>query len=98
MTGDNLMTHQLPCVARECEGFLLEQHPDLTNIVVPEIASEVECITWLTSLYPTYGETRMVKPIPMGDHTVINPIAELKMMRPDMPIISVETNAEDLND
>jgi hypothetical protein len=32
MTGDNLMTHQLPRASRECEPYLREQHPDLTSV------------------------------------------------------------------
>lgn len=95
MTGDNLFTHQLPRAARECEGFLLEQHPDLADIKVPEITCEAECITWLASIYPTYGERRMVNPLPKGSHTVIDPISEIKMIRPDIQIISV--NPEDID-
>ena len=31
MTGDNLMTHQLPRVAKECKPYLIEQYPQLNS-------------------------------------------------------------------
>lgn len=89
MTGDSLMTHQLPRASRECEAFLISQHPDLV-IDVPTITCEAEAITFLASLYPTLGEFRPVNPLPLGEHTYIDPIAELRMMRPDAQIIEVQ--------
>jgi hypothetical protein len=35
MTGEDLMTHQLPRASRECEGFLRATFPDLTAIEIP---------------------------------------------------------------
>lgn len=89
MTGESLMTHQLPRASRECEAFLISQHPDLV-IDVPTITCEAEAITFLASLYPTLGEFRPVKPLPIGDHTHIDPITELRMMKPNAQIIAVE--------
>ena len=88
MTGEDLMTHQLPRASRECEAFLISQHPDLV-IDVPTITSEADLIAFLGSLYPTLGEFRPVEPLPTEDHTHIDPIAEIRMMRPDAQIIVV---------
>ena len=92
MTGESLMTHQLPRVSRECEPFLKAQHPDLSEIVVPDsVNSEETLLFWLAEQTERYGETRPVAPLAASDHTRIDPIAEIKMMRPDMPIIGVVT-------
>lgn len=65
--------------------------PDLMEIVVPEtINSEETLLTWLIAVEATYGTTRPVARLAAEDHTSIDPVAELKMMRPDMPIIEVE--------
>jgi len=93
MSGeDGLMTHQLPRVSRECEPYLIQQFPELTSEVVPsEFPNGWDDVAaFLATLYPKYGEFVQVAPIPEGDHTAIDPISEIKMMRPDLPIIGVE--------
>jgi len=95
MTGEDLMTHQLPRAARECEGPLLAQHPDLAAAVPPEKfgddpESAKEAVDrWLAGQVAVYGETRDVAPLAAGDHTSIDPLEELRMMRPDDGIIAV---------
>jgi hypothetical protein len=42
---------------------------------------------WESELVAIYGEARPVAPLAPVDHTSIDPIAEIKMMRPDLPII-----------
>jgi hypothetical protein len=91
MTGDNLMTHQLPRASRECEVPLREQHPDLAAVEVPDsVNSEESLLFWLAEQTATYGETRPVQPLQAGDHTEIDPLAEIAMMRPDLPVIAIE--------
>ena len=91
MSGEDLMSHQLPRVSDECEPFLKAQHPDLAEVVVPEtVNSEETLLFWLAEQTAIYGVTRPVQPLAATDHTSIDPIAEIKMMRPDMPIIGVE--------
>lgn len=91
MTGENLMTHQLPRVSEECEPFLKAQHPDLSEVTVPDsINSEESLLFWLAEMTDRYGVTRPVSPLAAADHTYIDPIAEIKMIRPDMPIIGIE--------
>lgn len=36
MTGDNLMTHQLPRAMDQVKPEILRQHPDLENVDPPE--------------------------------------------------------------
>lgn len=90
MTGESLMTHSLPRASRECEGNLRAQHPDLAAVVVPDdLRSEAAVLSWLDTQIAIFGETREVAPLPVTDHTSIDPIAEIKMMRPDAQIITL---------
>lgn len=101
MTGDNLMTHQLPRASRECEGPLLAQHPDLAAVEVPgSFGDDVQAGVdrWLAEQVALFGETREVAPLAAADHTYIDPITELRAkMRPDAEIITVEV-PEDKDD
>ena len=81
MTGESLMTHQLPRVSDECAPSLRDQHPDLAEVEVPETAE----------IGAQFGEHHPVAKLAAGDHTSIDPIAEIKMMRPDLPVIVVES-------
>lgn len=95
MTGDNLFTHQLPRASEECAPELLRQHPELAEVVVPEeFADEAAVWAWLAEQMDRFGAQLDVAPLRLGDHTSIDPIAELRMMRPDMPIIGVELGGE----
>jgi hypothetical protein len=91
MTGEELMTHQLPRVSRECEPSLRAQHPDLCN-ERPEpgtVTSMETALAFLETLYPKYGRFVPVQRIEAEDHTPIDPIAEIKMMRPDAIIVDL---------
>ena len=90
LVGEDLMTHQLPRVARECEGFLREQFPDLpTEDDMPEFDGEESVLAWLAEAVAQHGETREVPKMPEVDHTQINPLMEFQLMRPDAEIIPV---------
>ena len=91
MTGDDLMTHQLPRAARECEGSLREQFPDLAEIEVPEeLDSEEKVLSWLVTITDQYGTHRDVTPLDPADHTRIDPITEIGLLAPGVPIIVVQ--------
>lgn len=90
MTGDNLFTHQLPRATRECAPDLLRQHPDLANVTVPEFDSEAAVWAWLDDQVRRYGETRPVARLHPDDHTRIDPLTELQMIAPDVPVVGVE--------
>lgn len=93
MTGDNLMTHQLPRAAEECKPHLLAKFPQLAEVVTPdEFADEAHVWRWLAEQCERFGTWFEVTPLAAEDHTVIDPIAELRMIRPGMPIVSVEVD------
>jgi hypothetical protein len=95
MTGESLFTHQLPRASRECEPSLREQHPALCAVEIPNTINSMEtAIAFLATLYPRFGETVQVAKLAAIDHTAIDPIAEIKMMRPDAPIVGVELGGE----
>lgn len=90
MTGEEPETHQIPRFGRECEAALRVQFPRLATVQVPTgLDSRDKVMDWLASLYPEHGETVDVQPLAEVDHTTIDPIAELRMMRPDAAILSV---------
>jgi hypothetical protein len=90
MTGDSLFTHQLPRAMDECQGPLLAQHPDLAAIEPPEDFGGKEGVDrWLAAQVALYGETREVAPLAGGEHFRIDPITELRQMRPDAEIVAV---------
>jgi hypothetical protein len=100
MTGDNLMTHQLPRACDECQGPLLAQHPDLAAVVVPDdfgTDAEAGVKAWLAEQVAVYGETREVAPLADGEHTYIDPITEMRKMAPHAEIITVEVPGDGLS-
>jgi hypothetical protein len=95
MSGEANMTHQLPRVMEESAPTLREQFPDLAAIDIPgDLEGETAVYAWLDEQVAIHGETRMVHPLDPADHTSIDPISELRMMRPDMPIIGVVVDEE----
>jgi hypothetical protein len=101
MTGDSLFTHQLPRACDECSGPLLAQHPDLAVIVPPESfgdgtkdSAEEAVNRWLAEQVAIYGETREVAPLGDDDHTRIDPLTELRMIKPDAEVVVIEIPEE----
>lgn len=89
MTGDDLMTHQLPRAARQCKGPLLAQHPDLASVQVPEGIRGAELHAWLAEQVALYGETRDVTPLAAGEYTHVDPLSEFRTVAPQAEIIAV---------
>jgi hypothetical protein len=101
MTGESLMTHQLPRALRECEGPLLAQHPDLAGVSVPEVfgdgtreSAELAVDAWLAEQVAVYGEMREVEPLNPDDHTHIDPLTEIAIVAPQAEVIVVEVPPE----
>lgn len=93
---ESLMTHQLPRVSREAEPFLRQLFPDLADIKIPKFSgSKDQVLAWLDRIVAQYGETREVPRMSPEDHTHIDPIAEIKMIRPDLPIIAIGDSGEE---
>src|SRR5947209_5294054 len=92
MTGDDLMTHQLPRASNVCAPELLRQFPKLTSVEVPEHFDATDLKKsvddWLAKLKPTYGNEFTVQPVDDWEHK--NPLTELAEMAPDKPIIVVQ--------
>lgn len=91
MTGDDLFTHQLPRAREECAPDLLRQYPDLAEVWVPaEFGDEAHVLSWLAKQVVVFGEHLDVTPLAEGDHTRIDPLAELSMIAPNTPVIAVQ--------
>lgn len=56
LTGDNLMTHQLPAAADQMTPVLVAQFPELAAIEAPEFADQEHVETWLAEQAAIYGE------------------------------------------
>lgn len=99
MTTDNLFTHQLPRVAKECTPYLLEKFPFLKEITTDHINQN----NWkaeLEKLEEKYGNSFSIHPIHSEDHEVIDPATEALIMNPDMGIIHADEtlSINDIND
>lgn len=90
MTGDNLFTHQLPRASTECAPALLKQHPQLAGVETPdEFEGKEHVERWLAEQVARFGEHLVVEPLATEDHTRIDPITEMRMLKPDAQIIPV---------
>ena len=95
LTGDMLMTHQLPRAMDECRPELLRQHPQLSKVPVPvAFDGEAAVWAWLATQTATFGEHLTVAPLAPSDHTRIDPLAELAMRAPHMQVIPVVVHRE----
>lgn len=93
MVGEDLMTHQLPRVSDECTPSLLAQFPDLPTSA-PEFVDEAHVWHWLEEQVQRFGSTRDVAPLASAEHTVIDPLDEIRMIRPDLPVVVIETGGQ----
>src|SRR5262245_15740345 len=76
MTGDSLMTHQLPLASEAVKPDLLAQHPWLAEIEgMDTVHDEATLTAWLAAVVPQYGEWHQCTPNPAawGSH---NPIED----------------------
>jgi hypothetical protein len=74
MTGDDLMTHQLPRAFDEMKLRLLAQHPNLAGITGDTCTPETHA-EWLADQIAAFGETLPVRREHQF-HEVRDPIAE----------------------
>ena len=96
MTGDDLTTIALPRAAEECAPYLLEQHPDLASVEVPETLSGMNQVkSWLGGVALQYGETRPVAPLPAAAHESLNPFEELARMGYAGRVVEVQVAEEE---
>lgn len=90
ITGVAHMTHQLPRAGEAIKPRLLQQHPWLADITVPDGLERDEVFgPWLAEIVAKHGETHLVTAMPFGEYVGREPIAELREMAPNTPIIAV---------
>jgi len=94
MTGDSLYTHQLLRARRECAPYLFEAMPflhDINESVKDKDKDwwKANWESWRDEQCEKYGTYHDVRPIRAEDHEVIDPIEELKRMRPDVEVIVI---------
>jgi hypothetical protein len=93
MTDDNLFTHQLPRVAKECRPYLLKAHPFLWEYL--DMQDDINKDNWnikLAECEMNWGKELEVEPIPKDDHTKKDALKEaVEMMGKDKVIkINIE--------
>lgn len=99
LTGDTLMTHQLPRALEESRPDLLSQHPQLAGVTVPDdLDTEERVLVWLAGQVDRYGEELPVRPIPSTEHTRINPLDELAMNYPHLSVVPVVVSDHKISD
>lgn len=96
MTKDDLYTHQLPRAMEECGQFLLEQYPQLKEVIVPDKFKD-NFDEWIQEQIARYGEYLPVESLPTGKHVHIDPAAEMRILKPDAKIVSVPTKTTSKN-
>jgi hypothetical protein len=90
VTGEQgVMTHQLTRLSREVTPFLEKTFPDLAAIDIADvpISSQADVDALMARLAVDHGTHRDVPRMPAVDHIHIDPISELKMLKPDTEFI-----------
>ena len=90
MAGEPIWTHQLPRVSRECEATLRAQFPAFADLEVPQLASPSDYEAWLETQVTRFGAMHEVTPLNAADHTSIDPITEMRAIKPGGEIVTVE--------
>jgi len=93
MTGDNLMTHQLLLASPIMRPFLVQEHPWLEGLTVPEDRDLTVLKDWVAGLGAEHGEQLEVTAHPeaWGPH---DPIEDLYTIKPDANVIVVQMENE----
>lgn len=95
MSGDNLATHQLGRVADEVAPYLLDQYPQLALIDADRLAGSDKIWQELKRLQSIYGDYLLIYPMHREDHDQIDPIDELRRLRPDATIITFNEQSDE---
>lgn len=96
VTGEQHMTHQLPRACDVVKPWLLQQHPWLADITVPDDLRSKEAFeSWLAVATQSHGSFHAVEQMPLGMYVGREPIAELREMAPHAQIIEVELGPSD---
>ena len=91
VTGKAHMTHQLMRAADVVKPWLLQQHPWLAKITVPDnLGSEETVLTWLVGATKRWGANHNVEAMPFGMYVGRDPLAEARELAPNATIIAVD--------
>lgn len=82
MTGESLVTHQLPRAIKVCAPFILRQHPKLL-VVDADNVNEDNLEKWVDEQSKVYGEFLAVEPLNPGRYQSMDAIEEAKEMVDD---------------
>jgi len=91
MTGDVLMTHQLPRAVEVCGPELIARHPSLDVATPTAFAGEPDVLAWLDRRVAELGEYLLIWPLAPeeGQWVHMDPLVEWQAMRGDPPIVVV---------
>ncbi|MFJ7111769.1 hypothetical protein ACIQW4_01145 [Streptomyces albogriseolus] len=96
MTGDTLMTHQLPRAADACGPALLAQLPQLQGVEPPASIDVPDLMAWLANAEREHGEHLPVAPLAAGQWDRQDPIEELcDMVGPEKVIVAPLSRKQD---
>jgi hypothetical protein len=88
LTGDEIMTHQIPRAIDACQLPVLQQHPQLADVTPATNAQVHEVEAWLAMQERRFGEALTLSPIEGWEHR--DPIEELcGMVGPGRVIVAV---------
>lgn len=95
LTGDSLFTHQLPAAAETMAPVLLEQHPWLSSVVVPEGMSVDEVHAWVEWGSLEYGVEFEVTPAPerWGSHDPLQELVDRVGAERVIPVVISDSEA-----
>lgn len=89
MTGDYLMTHQLPRAMDACGPALLAQHPQLEGVEPPADIDVPDLMAWIANAEREHGAELPVTPLADGVWEHRDPIEELcDMVGPEKVIVA----------
>lgn len=92
VTGQAHMTHQLPRAIDEIAPWLIDQHPWLALVSVPDWVCDKPTVDrWLSAEVAIRGEYHEVLPMPLGMYAGRDPIAEMQELAPHAQVIGVVT-------
>lgn len=82
MTGEAIMTHQIPRALNEVRECMTEKFPELSTVEVPQnMSSDGEVAKFLAGVVSEFGDTRYVEPAPVGTCAPMDPFIELVAIR-----------------
>ena len=91
MTGQNLMTHQLPRAFEPCKEFLVSRFPNLKDIHVPENFKPEECLRYCNNLETLLPSEFEIPVMPKGEfYTPMHPLDEPILKGKNVIVIQVE--------